>query len=116
MVAATTDRRDGRDTWQTKQHPNQLRMGGVTGVVVTLGNILRRRSASTPCYRPTIPFRDIQEGMDVARACAMAGVVLQIGRTWSGWNVGNCRKNRVWRERLFQAKKGNRKTPAESQC
>ena len=83
MVAATTDQRDGRDTWKTKQQPNQLRMGGVTGVAVTLGNILRHRNASTPHYRPTIPFSDIQEGMDVARACAMAGVVLYIGRTWS---------------------------------
>ena len=83
MVAETTNQRDGRDTWQTKQYLNQLRMGGVTGVVVTLGNILRRRNASTPRYRPTIPSRDIQEGIKVARAGAMAGVVLCIGRTWS---------------------------------
>ena len=38
-------------------------VGGVMGVVLTLGNILRRRNASTPRYRPSIPFSDVQEGI-----------------------------------------------------
>ena len=53
------------------------------GVVVSLGNILRSRHALTPHYHPAIPSSDIQEGIEVARVCAMAGVVLHIGRTWS---------------------------------
>ena len=58
-------------------------VGGVMGVVLTLGNILRRRHASTPRYRPKIPSSDIQEGAEAARACAMAGVVRYIEQTWS---------------------------------
>ena len=83
MVAATAAQCDGSGAWTAKQYPNQLWVGGVMGVLLTLGNILRRRHASTPRYRPRIPSSDIQEGAEVARACAMAGVVRYIGRILS---------------------------------
>ena len=51
------------------------------GVVSLRGNIFQRRHGSTPRYRQAILPSNIQEGNEVARVCAMARVVLYIGRT-----------------------------------